>query len=187
MTDLLGALDELSQLLEEEQIPHAVMGGLAVRVYGIPRATFDLDFTLSLPRDDLPRLYDLLEARGYTVPEAYRKGWLDVISGPPLVKYRLLAAGRTIDLDFFLAESEFQKSVLSRKRRERVNGCLVWLVSPEDLILLKLIAGRARDMADIADVLFTQGQLDRPYMERWASELGVRDKFDQIWRESVSE
>jgi hypothetical protein len=41
------------------------------------------------------------------------------------------------------------------------------------LILLKLIAHRPRDLADIGDVLFMQGQLDEPYMRRWAAVLGV--------------
>ena len=56
MKDLLHCLEELSHLLEAEQIPYVVMGGLAVRVYGIPRATYDVDFTITLAREQLPRL-----------------------------------------------------------------------------------------------------------------------------------
>ena len=181
MKDLLDCLEELSQLLETERIPYVVMGGIAVRVYGIPRATYDLDFTLSLPRTELPRLYDLMEAKGYTVPESYRQGWVDKVAEMPLVKCKVYLDGRGIDLDFFLAESTYQASVMQRRRREQVNGCSVWLVSPEDLILLKLIANRDRDRADIGDVLFTQGMLDRAYLEKWADELGVRDRLQEIW------
>jgi hypothetical protein len=54
----------------------------------------------------------------------------------------------------------------------------VWLVSPEDLILLKLLANRPRDIADIGDVFFMQGQLDVTYMKKWAQRLGVADRLE---------
>ncbi len=38
-----------------------------------------------------------------------------------------------------------QQELLKRKVRVHVEGLEAWLVSPEDLILLKLIAGRPRD------------------------------------------
>lgn len=187
MRDLLNYLEELTQLLEAEKISYVVMGGIAVRVYGIPRATYDLDFTLSLPRNELPRLYYLLESKGYTVPDSYRKGWVDKVAEMPLVKCRVYLEGHGIDLDFFLAESPFQNSVMQRKRREQVNGCTVWLVSPEDLILLKLLANRDRDRADIGDVLFTQGTLDRDYLEKWAKVLGVRERLEEVWEKAMGE
>jgi hypothetical protein len=58
-----------------------------------------------------------------------------------------------------------------------------WLVSPEDLILLKLVAARRRDFSDAGDVLFMQGQLDETYMRHWAKELGVLDKLEQVLKE----
>ena len=59
----------------------------------------------------------------------------------------------------------------------------VWLISPEDLILLKLLAGRHRDRGDIADIVFTQGQLDADYMRQWADRLGVRDALENVLTE----
>jgi len=182
MKDLLDCLDELTGLLEAEGILHVVMGGLAVRVYGIPRATYDLDFTIALDRQRLPRLYERFEELGYTVPEAYRQGWIDEVAGLPQVKCRFITGERGIDLDFFLAESRYQEEVLRRRRREQVNGVIVWLVSAEDLILLKLLAHRPRDLADIADVLFIQGSLDMNYLRLWASELRVLDRLETVLR-----
>ena len=42
--------------------------------------------------------------------------------------------------DLFLAECEFQKELLARRRQAKIDGGVVWMVSPEDLILLKLLA-----------------------------------------------
>jgi len=66
---------------------YAVMGGMAVRVYGIPRPTHDIDFTVAVPRDRLPELYAAVQALGYMVPEPYLQGWVDQVAGMPLVKF----------------------------------------------------------------------------------------------------
>lgn len=178
MTDLDDALREVTGLLDGLGVTYAVMGGVAVRVHGIPRATYDIDFTLALDRGRLPELYAELRGRGYTVPEVYDGGWVDQVGGMPLVKFRLYLSGRGIDIDVFLAESAYQRELLSRRRRHKVDGFDAWLVTAEDLILLKLIAGRPRDVADIGDVLFVQGQLDEAYLRRWADQLGVRGQLE---------
>jgi hypothetical protein len=42
------------------------------------------------------------------------------------------------------------------------------------------ITGRPRDLLDIEDVLFMQGQLDETYMRRWAGPLGVADQLERM-------
>lgn len=179
MTDLFEALQQLIPIFERLKMPYAVMGGIAVRSYGIPRPTYDLDFTLALPRERLPELYAAVQQIGYTVPEAFQTGWVDQVSGLPLVKFRWYRQEQGIDIDVFLAEAPFQQEVLKRRRFEQIDGLSAWLVSPEDLILLKLLASRPRDLADIGDVLFTQGQLDKTYLRHWADALGVRTSLEQ--------
>jgi hypothetical protein len=133
------------------------MGGLAVRVYGIPRPTHDMDFTAAIPRSQLAEVYASVEGLGYSIADSYKSGWVDQVADMPLVKFRLyLQEGRGVDIDVFLAESSFQWELLARRRPIMFEGATVWLVSPEDLILLKLLADRPRDIADIGDILFTQ-------------------------------
>jgi hypothetical protein len=82
-----------------------------------------------------------VQALGFTVPEEYAGGWVDQVAGMPLVKFRLYLHGRGVDIDAFLAETRFQQQILSRRQRVALDNLEVWLVSPEDLILLKLLAG----------------------------------------------
>ena len=180
MTDLAKSLSDLADLFERMSIPYAVMGGIAVRAYGIPRPTHDVDFTIALDRANLPPLYQAVRGLGYTVPEQYEQGWVDQVAGMPLVKFRLYLPGGGVDIDIFLAESAFQEELLARRRREVVDDRTIWMVSPEVLILLKLLAGRDRDTADIGDVMFTQENLDEAYMRRWAKEIGVLDRLDTL-------
>jgi len=94
----------------------------------------------------------------------------------PLVKFRLLVEGHGIDIDIFLAESEYQQEIIRRRRIHDFRGRPIAFVSPEDLVLLELIAGRTRDLADIEDVLLTQPELDEAHLRHWAGPLGVAEK-----------
>jgi hypothetical protein len=183
MNDLTKALGDVASLFERMEICYATMGGIAVRVYGIPRATYDIDFTLALGRQRLPELYGGLAELGYSVPPSYDSGWVDTVAGMPLVKARIYLEGRGIDIDLFLAESPFQEELLARRRQERLDELAIWFVSPEDLILLKLLSFRPRDVADIGDILFTQGQLDDEHMRQWARRLGVAERLEQVLAE----
>lgn len=187
MTELTRALLDLVQAFDRLAIPYAVMGGMAVRVYGIPRATYDIDFTAAIGLDRLGELFAAVLGLGYTVPEQYESGWVDRVAGMPLVKFRRYLSGQGVDVDVFLAESPFQQQLLARRRREHIEQTLVWFVSPEDLILLKLLAGRPRDIADVGDILFTQGQLDEKHLRRWAMELGLKSQLEQALRDAANQ
>jgi hypothetical protein len=46
-------------------------------------------------------------------------------------------------------------------------------------VLLKLVAGRSRDLIDVAEVLFTQGELNVKYRQHWADQLGIQKQLAQ--------
>jgi hypothetical protein len=71
MTDLERVLETTTGLFEQLGVPYALMGGIAVRTYGIPRPTYDIDFTIALERVDLPILFHKAREVGYTIPEEY--------------------------------------------------------------------------------------------------------------------
>lgn len=180
MTDLTTVIHDLVRIFDSLGLPYAIMGGIAVRAHGIPRPTYDVDFTLAVPRERLSELFDAIAHCGYTIPEQYARGWVDSVGGMPLVKVRLFLDGRSVDADMFIVETPFQREVISRRVTAEIDGLEVSLVSAEDLILFKVVAGRPRDLLDIQDVLFTQGQLDEPYLRRWAGQLGVEAKLDEV-------
>jgi len=183
MTDLTAVIHDLVALFSRLCLPSAIMGGIAVRAHGLPRPTFDVDFVLAVPRERLADLFAAIEESGYTVPDRYRGGWVDSVGGMPLFKVRLFLEGRGIDADIFLMENDFQREVMSRRMPEEVEGRPVQLITAEDLILFKLLAGRPRDLLDIKDVFFMQGQLDEAYMRRWAGPLGVAEHLEQALAE----
>lgn len=183
MKDLTQSLSEIAGIFDSLSARYAVMGGMAVRIHGIPRPTHDVDFTVALDRERLHDLFQRAIDAGYSVAEPYLRGWVDQVAGMPLVKLRMYLQDHGIDVDIFLAESEFQESLLARRQRENFEGDQIWFVSPEDLILLKLIAGRPRDLVDVQDIFFMQGQLDEAYLRQWAAVLDVTDRLEEALRD----
>jgi hypothetical protein len=163
------------------------MGGLAVRVYGISRPTFDIDVTVAIDPAKLRQVLEAIKPLGFITAEIYERGWVDRVAGMPIVKIQSWSRGHMIDVDLFLAESAFQVELLSRRRQVQANGFITWFVSPEDLVLLKLTASRPRDLGDVGDILFMQGQLDEDYMRRWAKELKISERLEAVLAEHRQE
>ena len=179
MRDLYDALRNLVHLFEDRSIPYALMGGLAVRAYAIPRNTGDLDFTVAVDSEQMAFFVEDIRGLGFTVPESYDSGWLDQVSGMPVLKARLYLEGRGIDADLFIADSPYQHELVSRSVPVTVEDFKVSMVTPEDLVLLKLLADRPRDRIDVEDLLFTLGELDVDYLRTWAAEIDVATRLDE--------
>lgn len=178
---VIKAMWEIIDSLNKNRINYVMMGGLAVRALAIPRPTNDVDITIECSSMELRKMLKGWDSETIQVPEIYLTGWLDRVADMPLVKLKTqIDKEHSVDLDIFVCETDFQRSMMSRRIQAQIDGNQsVWIVSPEDLILLKLIANRPRDWIDIADVLFVQGALDHTYMEYWANLLGVRDRLQK--------
>ena len=188
MSELERALFEITTLLTQSGYEYAVMGGLAVRVDSIPRPTYDVDLTVSIERSELPKLFQSLERLGFTIPAPYQQGWVDEVGGMPLIKVKTYINGSPgVAIDIFLSETDFQKSCLKRRFEITLDGRSLWVIAPEDLILLKLLAARPRDLLDVADILFTQGHLDETYLRQWAKSLDIADRLEKALTDARSE
>jgi hypothetical protein len=184
MKDVTNTLHSLVEVLQRLSIPYAVMGGFAVRSHGVPRPTYDVDITILWERKRLPELFEQLRNQDYVIPEMYQTGWVDQVKGLPVVKLQRHIRGQSLDVDVFLAESEYQDEVMRRRSQLDSEGRLIWIITAEDLILLKLLAARPRDLGDVADVLFIQTHLDVQYMRHWAAQLGISDELEHALAES---
>ena len=97
--------------------------------------------------------------------------------------------GRFMDVrvDLFLAETEFHGSALARRVAIDLPGTdlPVFILSCEDLILFKLLAGRLLDRADCAHLLReNRDAIDGDYLKAWTSKLQLADALREVWREA---
>ena len=61
-----------------------------------------------------------------------------------------------------------------------VRAARVHALAPEDVIVLKLIASRAQDLADVEAILAARPILDEAHLERWAEFWEVLDAWRRL-------
>lgn len=179
-------LGRLHRALIRARIPYMIIGGQAVLFYGSPRLTQDVDVTLGIDPDEYTALRTLCERAKLTPlvdqPETFaRKTHVLPVRDP--------ASG--LRVDFIFSSTPYERQAIGRARHARVGSTSVRFASPEDLIIHKLVAGRAIDVEDIRRLLLTHGRaLDTRYVRRWLksfSELGTLETdplktFEQLQR-----
>lgn len=165
MTDFHPAVEvvtlKAAAACERARVDYAIIGGIAaVGAYGVNRTTDDVDFVLALGKDlaaEVDAFLTELVAEGFRVNRDAVRRRFD--RGPNLLTTHL---GMT-RIDFMLKRPDaYWQSALTHRRLLRYEGRELWFASPEDVIALKLVAGRPQDILDIQSVLKVQRfDLDR--------------------------
>ena len=156
------------EALEAECIPYMVVGALSSSVFGIPRATKDVDIVLQL-QTRAPLLG--LEARLAGVVVFDPQVTFETLTGS--VRHILTAMTKPpfiVEL-FELGSDPFVVARFARRRAEWSGQIKrqVFLPTAEDVIVQKLRWGRPKDLEDARDVLAVQtpAKLDMAYVTRW--------------------
>jgi hypothetical protein len=177
----LGLLD----LLESEGIPYAFMGGIVVPVWGIPRATYDVDVTLLADDATLQRFLAAARGKDFTVEPHFETGFRDRLAGMDKLRIeRWTPESRRVEVDVFLVTTEYQRAAFERRVQVRIDSRQAWVLGPADLILHKLVAGRPKDLADIQNILAVQGLVDADYLRNWCRRLGVEHRWQEALRQA---
>jgi predicted nucleotidyltransferase len=175
---LEDALRRALRLLGRSGLRGAFGGGLAVIIWGQPRVTQDLDLVLEVGRDAVADLLQAAREEGYTfeadaaacAEELLEGGFLRLV--PP-------ADAAPVSLDLLLADTPLQRQALDRARTFELAGLQVPVLSPEDLILLKLVAFRPKDTFDLETVIdAVRETLDVDYLRGWADRLELRSRLE---------
>jgi predicted nucleotidyltransferase len=147
---IFEAAVEVASVLEQEQIPYAVLGGVALQHWGEPRTTQDVDIVVLVPSDEEePFLKRVLSRFQPRIPDA--------LSFAKRHRVLLIATAGAIPIDLSLGIPGYEEEVMRRASRISFAGLPpIRVVSPEDLIVHKCVAGRARDIEDIQRVLIRQ-------------------------------
>lgn len=143
--ELLAAL---ANAFSELRAQWYLFGAQAAMVWGRPRLTADIDVTVRLEPEDPERLVRTLQARGFSL----RVGDADdFIRRTRVFPFLHVASG--LPLDIVLAGPGLEDLFLSRARPVTMGGIVVPVISPEDLIATKILAGRPKDIEDVRGIL----------------------------------
>ena len=180
MTPEEDALRTTLSLLEQLEIPYMLTGSVAASYHGRPRTTHDADIVIDPSPTQLGAFVRALDAAGFYVDD---EGAQRALRGRG--QFNAIDTRYASKLDFIVRKDR-PFSLEEFRRRQRVDLSFapnVSIVSPEDAILSKLEWARRtgeseRQLRDAAGVLELNSSLDREYVSRWASLLGVHD----LWR-----
>jgi hypothetical protein len=183
MADKPASSDEIHQLagfLRSQGVVHAFIGGVAMGAWGVPRGTFDLDVVIASTPDEVLRLLASIPDQGWVVDPIFASGFRDRLAGMEKIHMQLPVGSTLLTVDMFLDSTPFLHSVLDRRVSIDLGHGPIHVCTAADLILLKLIAGRPKDLLDIENLHTIQGLPDGEYLTRWANELGVRKRLELL-------
>jgi hypothetical protein len=143
--DLLAAL---AGALSRQRVRWYLFGAQAVIVWGRPRLTADVDVTIRMDPEEPELLVSNLAAVGFALRVDTAGDFVRRTRVLPFVH------GSTgLPLDVVLAGPGLEELFLSRAVPVTMGDVVVPVISPEDLIATKLLAGRPKDIGDVRGIL----------------------------------
>jgi hypothetical protein len=149
--------EDIFRALYEEEVRYLVVGGMAVNLYGYVRMTVDLDIMVDLEEENLKRLIKAMERVNcrpkvpvkpieFTLSEK-REQWMVEKEAVVFTFIDLSDPIKHIDI-FIKNPIDFEKAYQSRTIIHLKN-IPINLAAIDDLIELKRLSGRPRDLEDI--------------------------------------
>jgi hypothetical protein len=174
--------DAVLTALEQLGIAYMVVGSFASNYYGVPRSTQDADLVVVLGDHSPREIADLLGAAFRLDPQLA----FETMTMTTHFNFDVVDCSFKIEL-FLLSDDPYDQERFQRRRRWRLLGRDVYLLTPEDVIVTKLRwavrGGREKDIADVRDVIAIQGSaIDWPYVELWTAAHGSGELLADIRR-----
>jgi predicted nucleotidyltransferase len=187
MAKLLEIVDALADVFDRLQVLYAISGALANNFWGIVRTTQDIDCLIAVPAIKLQLLADGLNEIGCSFRND--AGEQLAITVPILreqinqQKFIECHCGLVL-VELFVPIVHHHEEILRRAIPIKLGAREVPVITAEDLILLKLVFHRPKDLQDIRGILWVQrGRLDLDYMRHWSArthESDVQAEMEQL-------
>lgn len=171
----------LARAFEAHNISYAIGGALAYGLWGVPRATLDVDVNVFVEDNELDRLAHVLSTLGI-VADPKRLAGESAARGMAVVHFG------SYRIDLFTPSIPFAREAERTRRRVAIDGQEAYFLSAEALAVFKLLFFRAKDIVDLERLLAVQGEaLDRDYIRsQIAAMMGDDDERVRRWDELTS-
>lgn len=137
----MSLVEGVLEYLSSHRIHAAMIGGAALAVYGVARATIDIDFLTDDARVLDRRFWDGFKA---APPDELRRGDADdPFAG--IVRW----TGGASPIDLLVGRGPLTSKMLARRIEFEIDGVRTPVVDAPDLLLLKLAAGGPQDDLDV--------------------------------------
>ena len=179
---------EIADVLERRRLRYAIGGALALGFYAPPRATLDVDVNIFVsPIRNLRSALDALGEVGFVAERDERS-----LATQAREEGQFRGKVEGLRVDVFVPAIRYYRELEKRRRRVSLLGRPLWILAAEDLVVLKMMFFRRKDLADVEAVLRDAGStLDRAWIRRKLVRLVGRGndrvrEWDEIRREVES-
>ena len=174
---MMAFFQKVTEVLDKNEVPYMLSGSVAMSLYIVPRATRDFDFIVHLQRKDIDRFVESFKEGYYCDKESIE----DAVERRSM--FNIIDHASGFKADFVVLKDEpFRQQEFNRRVPMEFYGKTIYVVSPEDLILSKLIWIQSYQspvqMEDIKNLLLSD-RLDRTYIEEWVRTLNL-NSFDLL-------
>jgi tRNA nucleotidyltransferase/poly(A) polymerase len=139
---MLNRLKSVFKYFQQHEVRYVVIGGIAAVLYGVPRATFDLDILIEATPENAQRLLDALIDAGMITAT------LTNVDGILANEITIFQDRVRIDVQISTPGLQFE-TAWERKQIMKYQGQAFYVVSLDDLISSKRAAGRDVDLEDV--------------------------------------
>ena len=179
MSEELEVLKTVAQRLDTAGIAYMVTGSMAVNYYAVPRMTRDIDVVVELSPGDAGRICHIFQNDFFIDREAVQR------SIKQKAMFNIIHKDYVIKVDFVVRkDSDYRRMEFSRRRRVSVEGCDLFIVAPEDLIISKLDWAREShsevQFVDVRNLLACVDDLDRDYLRHWVKQMGLESLYCEV-------
>ena len=145
---LAELLRALGCVLERLSLRWYVFGAQAAIVHGAARLTGDVDVTVELGALETATLVAALEGEGFALRVSDAEGFVERTRVLPIVH---LGSGMPVDIA--LAGPGLEELFLQRVQLHTVENAMIPVACPEDIVAMKVLAGRPKDIDDVVAIL----------------------------------
>lgn len=172
--------------LEPLGAPQAVIGGLALTAWKHARYTRDADVLVAIDRHRAGDVVSALAVAGF---HPRHDPPLRVVDGQGILQFTFQPADALMPFQFdvLLARDGFQREAIERAVPWPLPGAVdpVRVVRPDDLVVIKLLAGRIIDRADAAMLLReNRADIDFERLLPTIASHGLVADFREIWNDA---
>lgn len=139
---MLNRLQDVFKSFQRHEVRYLVIGGVASVIYGVPRATFDLDILIDATAENAQRLLDALVEAGF--------GTATMTNAQDIVAHEITVFNDRVRIDVQTRTPgvSFQDA-WRRRKTVTYQGQDFFIISREDLIAAKQASGRQVDLEDV--------------------------------------
>ncbi len=169
-------LVSIQELLDKFPQRGVIIGGIAVTILGEQRYTADVDILVLISNDQVNNFFDASRSAGFTSRVTDLLAFAKQNRVIPLVHTE-----SGLKADFVMGMLPFEKEVVARAKKMVIHNVEITLPTVEDLIIMKAIAHRPKDLSDITGLAKNHEELDLVRIKFWVSQFGEALEQPNLW------